>query len=71
MGAGPGLAGALIGSRGSHEYVEVRIGMVVVGNAQGQHLLVQEEAAESLLTRLPLLLQLPLPQGLLLQLPLL
>lgn len=68
---GRGLAGALIGSRGSHEYVEVGVGVVVVGDAQRQHLLVQEEAAEPLLTRLTLLLQLPLPQSLLLQLPLL
>lgn len=45
--------------------------VVLLGDPQRQHLLVQEESAEPLLAGLPLLLQLTLAQRLLLELPLL
>lgn len=67
-----GVEGALIGSLLSHQYVQVVGALVVLlGDPQRQHLLVQEESAQALLAGLPLLLQLPLAQRLLLELPLL
>lgn len=66
-----GVEGALIGSLLSHQYVQVVGVVVLLGDPQRQHLLVEEESAQTLLAGLPLLLQLPLAQCLLLQLPLL
>lgn len=66
-----GVEGALIGSLPSHQYVQVVGVVVLLGDPQRQHLLVEEESAQALLAGLPLLLQLPLAQRLLLQLPLL
>lgn len=72
MGGGEAVEGAPIASLLSHEHVQHVVGVVVLlGDPQRQHLLVEEEAAEPLLARLPLLLQLPLAQRLLLELPLL
>jgi hypothetical protein len=45
--------------------------MVFLSHFQGEHLFVEEEPTEPLLPRLPLLLQLPLAEGLLLELSLL
>lgn len=69
--ASGGVEGALIGSLPSHQYVQVVDVVVLLGDPQRQHLLVEEESAQALLAGLPLLLQLPLAQRLLLQLPLL
>lgn len=70
-GGARGVEGALIGSLLSHQYVQV-VGLgVLLGDPQRQHLLVQEESAQTLLAGLPLFLQLPLAQRLLLELPLL
>lgn len=66
-----GVEGALIGSLPSHQYVQVVDVVVLLGDPQRQHLLVEEQSAQTLLAGLPLLLQLPLAQRLLLQLPLL
>lgn len=70
-GRARGVEGALIGSLLSHQYVQVVDVVVLLGDPQRQHLLVQEESAEPLFAGLPLLLQLPLAQRLLLELPLL
>lgn len=45
--------------------------VVLLCHTERQHLLVQEQAAQALLAGLPLLLQLPLAKGFLLELPLL
>ena len=67
-----GLEGALIGSLVSHQHVQVVTDTVLLlGDPQRQHLLVQEEATQVLLAGLPLLLELPLALGLLLELALL
>lgn len=55
----------------SHEYVQVVAVIVLLRHPQRQHLLVQEQAAQALFARLPLLFQLPLAEGFLLELPLL
>lgn len=55
----------------SHQYVQVVPAVVLLRHPQRQHLLVQEQSAQVLLAGLALLLQLPLPQSLLLELALL
>ena len=44
--------------------------IVLLGHPQRQHLLVQEQPAQALLASLPLLFQLPLAEGFLLELAL-
>ncbi len=66
-----GVEGALIDSLVSHQYVQVVTVVVLLRHSQRQHLLVQKQSAQSLLAGLPLLFQLPLPEGFLLKLALL
>ena len=66
-----GVEGALIGSLVSHEHVKVIPVVLLLVDAERQDLLVKEEATQTLLPCLSLLLELTLPQGLLLELSLL
>lgn len=66
-----GVEGALTDSLLSHQYVQVVGVVVLLRYPQGQHLLVQEESAQTLFAGLPLLLQLTFSERLLLKLTLL
>lgn len=66
-----GVEGALTDSLLSHQYVQVVGVVVLLRYPQGQHLLVQEESAQTLFAGLSLLLQLTFSERLLLKLTLL
>lgn len=66
-----GVEGALIDSLVSHQYVQVVAVVILLRHSQRQHLLVQKQSTQTLLASLPLLFQLPLPEGFLLKLTLL
>ncbi len=61
ISAAEGAEGTLKGSLGSHQHVQVVAALLLLlRDSERQHLLVQEQAAESLFTSLSLLLQLTL-----------
>lgn len=68
---GTGIEGALIDSLVSHQYVQVVTVVILLRHPERQHLLIQKQSAQVLLASLPLLFQLPLPEGFLLELTLL